>query len=376
MRQDGVRRWWPLVAAVMLGALVSLVASFLVSDTRRAEGSVLVSSPAGTGAVKPMLPNLRELATSGVVAGNVRGTLRLAESAAELRRHLRASVRSDSEVIAISATDHNADHARQIAQEAAVVFAQLVETRFGSTKPELHAAVIDSAHVLSGVDRHLLRNALIGACVGVLLGSALMFILAARVLPVPAAPAPAPGIESQDAGGATLDRRELLLEQRVKNVAARERALAARAGKLAVRERDLATRAAASPAPDSPPPHIAPAPAEDPQVGSSAVPTNEPAPASSTSSETEAVSTRQPPQPRPEPRQEFPGEPAAVTRVSHWNLNDLERAVATRVDIAPEDAEEARRYLFFLRGHAAPDGSLPRNFDGLLEEVFGMILDS
>ena len=35
-----------------------------------------------------MLPNLRELATGGVVAGNVRSTLRLAESTEKLRSRL------------------------------------------------------------------------------------------------------------------------------------------------------------------------------------------------------------------------------------------------------------------------------------------------
>src|SRR5439155_1618520 len=82
-----------------------------------------------------MLPNLRELAKSGVVAGNVQSTLRLTKSTRDLRRQLHATVRPQSEVIAISATDEHADYARQIAQEAAVVFAQLVDTRFGTARP-------------------------------------------------------------------------------------------------------------------------------------------------------------------------------------------------------------------------------------------------
>jgi hypothetical protein len=31
-------------------------------------------------------------------------------------------------------------------------------------------------------------------------------------------------------------------------------------------------------------------------------------------------------------------------------------------------------YLFYLREHAAVDGSLPRSFDGLVNEVFGSLL--
>ena len=174
------RRWWPLAAGVLAGIVVAMLVSLLGSTSRTAEAKVLITSPAGTAAVRPLLGNLRELATSGVVAGNVKSTLRLPESAESLRRHLDASVRPGSEVIAITATDASADRARQLAQEAAVVFGQLVEARFGTSTPELHAAGLDSAHVLAGPDRHFLRNGLIGALVGLLLGSALMFVLAIR----------------------------------------------------------------------------------------------------------------------------------------------------------------------------------------------------
>src|SRR3989442_9338632 len=182
-----------------------------------------------------MLPSLRELAAAGVVAGNVQSTLRLTKSTGELRRQLHATVRPQSQVIAISANDKVADHARQIAQEAAVVFAQLVDSRFGTAQPVLHGAVLDSAHVLAGTDRRLGRNALIGALVGLLLGSASMFVL----------PSVRPqGIITPGGDGEDLLKREGLLEQRVTGVTARELALADRAGKLAAREQELDARAA------------------------------------------------------------------------------------------------------------------------------------
>src|SRR5207253_10029414 len=126
------RRWWPLALGVLLGAIAGLLVSLLGSGVRRAQASVLISSPAGPAAVTPMLRNLRELAASGVVAGTVQSTLRLTKSIGELRGQLHATVRPQSQVIAISASDKVADHARQIAQEAAVVFAQLVDVRFGA----------------------------------------------------------------------------------------------------------------------------------------------------------------------------------------------------------------------------------------------------
>jgi len=152
------RRWWPLALGVLLGALAGLLVSLLGSGVRRAEASVLISSPAGPAAVTPMLPNLRELAKSGVVAGNVQSTLRLTKSTRDLRRQLHATVRPQSEVIAISVTDERADHARQIAQEAAVVFAQLVDARFAPDAAALgaHRQVLLDGEI--GEDAPVLRH--------------------------------------------------------------------------------------------------------------------------------------------------------------------------------------------------------------------------
>jgi hypothetical protein len=336
LNRDAARRWWPLALGVLLGVLAGVLVSLLGSNTRRAEASVLISSSAGPAAVTPMLSNLRELATSGVVAANVRSTLRLTKSIPDLRRQLHATVRPQSEVIAISATDEVADHARQVAQEAAVVFAQLVEARFGAGKPALHAAVLDSAHVLAGPDRQLLRNVLIGALVGVLLGSASMFVLASGTRQVTAA-----GGDDRD-----LSRREGLLEQRVKGVTARERALADRAGKLAAREQELDARAT----------QIAASKREPEAV---AVPPPPPPP---------------PPAPEAVPVPEAEAEPALPPRAGTWNLSDLQRAVDAQTGATPEQIENWRTYLYFVRQHASPDGTLPRSFDPLIADVFGEIL--
>ena len=326
-RLGAARRWWPLAEGVILGLLAGLLVSLLASGTRHAEASVLISSPAGPSAVKPQLPNLRELATSSVVAGNVRSTLRLTESSESVRRHLHASVRPGAQVIAVSAADSVADHARQLAQEAAVVFAQLVEARFGSDTPQLHAAVLDSAHVLGGPDRHFARNLLVGGIVGLFLGSAAGFLLAGR--------APRPivvGVDDSD-----LRRREELLERRVSSVSARERALAAHAGKLTAREQELETR-------------VAKLEASDREL---------------------AAEAEAPPAPPAAPP--LPAEPL---RAGGWNIDELQSIVdAKTASASPEQAEEWRAYLFFLREHAAHDGALPRSLDGLLSEVFGELVD-
>jgi hypothetical protein len=340
MRLEAARRWWPLVAGILVGLLVGLLVSLLGSGTRRAEASVLISSPAGPPAVKPLLPNLRELATSGVVAGNVRSTLRLSESTETLRRRLRATVRPESQVIAVSATDNSADPARQITQEAAVVLAQLVESRFGTGKPELHAAVLDSAHVLEGPDRHFARNLLIGGLVGLLLGSVAMFVLASRT----------PRTVVAEADDSDLRRREQLLAQRVSSVSARERALAAQAGKLTARERALEARAA--------------------KVEARSVELN-------TSEREFDARAAAPPPPPTTPAPEPVAEPAPPPRAGAWNLNELQGMVDAEMPTAnPEQAEEWRTYLFLLREHAAHDGALPRSFDGLLSDVFGELAET
>ena len=344
------RRWWPLAAGVLAGIVLAIAVSLLGSTSRKAEAKVLITSPAGTAAVRPLLGNLRELATSGVVAGNVKSTLRLPESAESLRRHLDASVRPGSEVIALTATDAGADRARQLAQEAAVVFGQLVEARFGTSTPELHAAGLDSAHVLAGPDRHFLRNGLIGALVGLLLGAAAMSVLAGRRREAP--------VVVPDGDDRELEERERLLEERLKTVTARERELATRVGKAAARDKESEARSAELAAREQ---------ALDDRVAKLAKKERE--------LEQRPAPPPPPPPPEPEPVPVPTPEPAPerITRAGAWNVNDLERAVAAQPDASAEQAEEWSTYLFFLREHASSDGALPPQFDGLVEDVFGSI---
>ncbi|MGZ4348151.1 MAG: YveK family protein [Gaiellaceae bacterium] len=346
------RRWWPLAAGVLAGIVLAIAVSLLGSTSRKAEAKVLITSPAGTAAVRPLLGNLRELATSGVVAGNVKSTLRLPESAESLRRHLDASVRPGSEVIAITATDASADRARQLAQEAAVVFGQLVEARFGTSTTELHAAGLDSAHVLAGPDRHFLRNGLIGALVGLLLGAAAMFVLAGRRRE---APVVVPAGDDRE-----LEERERLLEERLKTVTARERELATRVGKAAARDKESEARsaelAAREQALDD---RVAKLAKQERELEQRPAPPPPPPPP--------------PPEPEPEPVPTPEPAPERITRAGAWNVNDLERAVAAQSNASAEQAEEWSTYLFFLREHASSDGALPPQFDGLIEDVFGSI---
>jgi len=84
--------------------------------------------------------------------------------------------------------------------------------------------------------------------------------------------------------------------------------------------------------------------------------------------ELEVLAAKQP-APAPEPATA----PVQATRAGSWNINDLQRTVGSQSGATPEQEEEWTAYLFFLRQHAASDGSLPRQFDGLVEDVFGAL---
>ena len=169
-----------------------------------------------------------------------------------------------------------------------------------------------------------------------------MFVLASGTRPAVGA-----GVDDED-----LRKREGLVDQRVKGVTARERALAERAGKLAAREQELDARAQELDARAASKPEPEPLPAAPPP----------PAPE---------------PEPAPEPvfAPEPEAEPALPTRTGTWNLSDIQRAVDERIGTAtPEQAESWRTYLYFIREHSSPDGTLPRSLDPLIADVFADIL--
>jgi hypothetical protein len=81
-----------------------------------------------------------------------------------------------------------------------------------------------------------------------------------------------------------------------------------------------------------------------------------------------------PPEPRAAARRTPPpaSEPAAGPR-REWNLWDLQRAV--RDAPGDEQREEWSALLVYLREFANADGDLPAEFDSLVRESFGRVLD-
>jgi hypothetical protein len=125
----------------------------------------------------------------------------------------------------------------------------------------------------------------------------------------------------------SLAKRSSALGERVKSVTVRERALARRAGELAARERQLERLAAE-----------------------------------------QAVQPEPEATPEPEPARVV--QPGLLASAGAWNIVALERLVAERGAEFPDRVDEWQAYLFFLRGHASLEGTLPRSFDALVDETF------
>jgi capsular polysaccharide biosynthesis protein len=309
-----------VVAAIAIGAGVGAAVASFVNVEYKAQASVHISAKGGAATVTPLLPTLRELATSSVLAGDVKSTLRLPGSAESLRKRIHATTPSHTQLITVSFTNRHRTRAEQIAQEIAVKLTELVPARFGTTIPGLKAALFDQAHVVSRRAPDYVGDALIGAAIGLVLALAgIAGTMRRAVGPVPT---------GADGG---LAEREERLEQRIAAVTVREQALARRAGELAKRERALEAR-------ERPPQPV-------------------------------AVPVEPEPPPPPPPESVRAGQP----RAARPTLGDLERLVRANTDRFPDTAEELNAYLFFLRDYADSAGRLPPSFDALIEDVFGRL---
>jgi hypothetical protein len=115
-------------------------------------------------------------------------------------------------------------------------------------------------------------------------------------------------------------------------------------------------------------------------------PESEPAPAQEPEQEPEraleAVPEAEPePEPEPEPEKEVePEEPvvslpqAVHRRPEGWNLWDLEQRGHQFAERDPARAEEWNALFVYLRDYARPDGTLPLEFDSLVQESFGELI--
>ena len=319
------------VLAVAAGLLAGLAAgaiwTWAQADRYRADARVLVR-PASARIV----PAVEALAESSLVESNVAQTLRLS-SPPDI-----AASTGDGGVLTVSAAAGSRERARQIDAEAVAVLMQKVEQRFATTVG-VATTVLDPAHAAEQTSPTPRRNFLIAGLIGLAAG-----------LGVAAAPA---GRHSTAA--ATADPRvERRLRARIDQVAKRERALAQRAGALAAREQDLERRQA----------ELARAADRAAHAEQDLVRQRRDV------EERQAELETAPPEPAPEPVPRI----APAGADGGWTLDALDALVDANAGRFPEQEDEWRSYLFFLRDHADVDGRLPPHFEGLVAEVFAPLV--
>src|SRR4051794_35422812 len=243
-----------VVAGCVLAGLAAGAAwALLQADVYRADARLLVRPQSSR-----VVPAVKALAESSLIASNVSQTLHLASSP-------KISAKTgEGGVLTVSAKAGSRERARQIDAEVAVILTQKVAQRFGGAG--VTATVLDPAHVAEQTSPTPGRDLLITGLAGLVVGCAVAGVLSRGL--VRAAPGANP----------TVERR---LQARIDQVAKRERALGRRAGQLAAREQDLerrrreldeqaaGVRASAAVVPDAPAPEPVriPEPAAPPVQG-------------------------------------------------------------------------------------------------------------
>jgi hypothetical protein len=339
------RAFWPIAAALLLGLAIGGVWTWLQPDRFRAETHLILQGASATR----LSPAVLTLANGGVVRENVRQTLRLSQTP-DLSANL------DRNVLAVFAEAGSQDRARQVDAEAAQVITQVVAARLGSEG--LQASLLDQAHVVEQPSPTPGRNFLLCGLLGLVAGGALTYPRWRRTALQPIS------------GAADDPEVERRLKQRIDAVTKRERALARRAGELAASELKAKKRQ------DELAQLEARLKQRDDELGVTkqqlATRAGDIA-ASQKELAARAAAVPSPTAPEPDPPPEpTVAAPQRAVRMGTWNINDLQRTVDSQSGATPEQADAWTTYLFFLREHAAADGSLPRQFDGLIADVFGL----
>ena len=170
--------WWAIVAAAGAAGLVAAaVATALESDRHRAETTLVLvrgGEPLGADAsTRGLAETFARLVRTDTVAANVIQNLDLDESSSELLDDVDVSG-DGSALLRVRVEAGTATSARRIAQEVALVFTQLVKTRFATDAGAdgIGVAVFDPAHAVEGgTPRGWARNLLWGTVLGLLVGA-------------------------------------------------------------------------------------------------------------------------------------------------------------------------------------------------------------
>lgn len=177
------RRWLLALVVAAVAAGVAVAVTLVRTDVYRAETKLIVSGASGTPPAT-FSRTLRDLVLSNIVAQNVVQDLRLDMSSARLLGKLSVTAETGSAVVTIRADDSSRARALQIAQEAGLVFTQLVKQRYAEVSADPtkvgtgpSVTIFDPAHGLPGqVSPNIWRDIGVGSGLGVLLGLLAAFL--------------------------------------------------------------------------------------------------------------------------------------------------------------------------------------------------------
>jgi capsular polysaccharide biosynthesis protein len=171
--------WWTIVAVAAAAGLAAAAVATAVSSARhRAETTLVLqrgAEPLGADAsTRGLARTFARLVETDTVAANVIRDLDLKDSPSELLD--RVDVTTDgTALLRVRVEDARATRAKQIAQEIALVFTQLVKNRFAAADgaAAIGVTVFDPAHALQErTARGWARNLVWGAVLGALVGAA------------------------------------------------------------------------------------------------------------------------------------------------------------------------------------------------------------
>ena len=188
MTEGRIIRWRLFIPLVLVGVAAGIGGAYgfgKIQTTLYASQTSLVvqqgnqplsGGPTATGLVS----TIRDLVRSDIVASNVIQNLQVHESSTTFLRRVSVHNATGSAVITLRVLDESSARSKQIAQELALVFTQLVRDRFGqsssATQTPIQVSVFDPAHTIAGkaqprVKRDLAWGALFGVLAGLLVAN-------------------------------------------------------------------------------------------------------------------------------------------------------------------------------------------------------------
>ena len=139
MTEGRIIRWRLFIPLVLVGIAAGIGGAYgfgkLQKTLYASETSLVVQQGnqplAGGPTASGLVSTIRDLVTSDIVASNVIQNLQLHESSTTFLSRVHVHNATGSAVITLRILDQSSSRSKQIAQELALVFTQLVRDRFG-----------------------------------------------------------------------------------------------------------------------------------------------------------------------------------------------------------------------------------------------------